>query len=269
VTTVHARSVTTNIKFAYKDHKKKLHRLLRYFQYRNDKSSAEHVRQWDEFGQRVERWHDRGLGTQHHEILENVLDLATDTLKRDVGARLLVIGPEVSLMQAIDPDRRVDVLEELTEKTLDNWFERMDLPTPEYSYVVHESQPSETRPDGRLKDEMQTEAYLHTHVVLAPTFAGVGHERELYKVYDKQVTWLHEAGRTAMQEIWEREIGMEHFAELQAELNERDIRQKDLDRQHEQAELEKLFVPAPSHEQEAAPPVSRAMDEGLEMELDE
>jgi hypothetical protein len=106
-------------------------------------------------------------------------------------------------------------------------------------------------------------------VVLAPTFAGVGHERELYKVYDKQVTWLHEAGRTAMQEIWEREISMEQFAELQAELSERDIRQKALDRQYEQAELEKLFVPAPSREPEAAPPVARAMDEGLEMELDE
>ena len=269
MTSVHARSVTTNIKFAYKDQKKKLHRLLRYFQYRNDKSSAEHVRQWDEFGQRVERWHDCGLGTQHHEILENVLDLATDTLKRDVGARLLVIGPEVSLMQAIDPDKRVDVLRELTEKTLDNWFERMDLPTPEYSYVVHESQPSETRPDGRLKDEMQTDGYLHTHVVLAPTAAGLERERELYKVYDKQVNWLHEAGRDAVQEIWEREIGVERFAELQTELGERDLRQKELDRQHEQAELEKLFVSEPLREQEAASQVSKDLDEGLEMEWGE
>jgi hypothetical protein len=269
MTSVHVRSVTTNIKFAYKDQKKKLHRLLKYFQYRNDKSSAEHVRQWDEFGQRIERWHDCGLGTQHHEILENVLDLATDSLKRDVGARLLVIGPEVSLMQAIDPDKRVNVLRELTEKTLDNWFERMDLPTPEFSYVVHESQPSETRPDGRLKDEMQTQSYLHTHVVLAPTVTGLERERELYKVYDKQVRWLHEAGRDAIQEIWEREIGVEQFAELQVELSERDLRQKELDRQHEQTELEKVFVAEPSRVQEATPPVSRAMDEGLEMEWGE
>jgi hypothetical protein len=265
----HVRSVTTNLKFTYKDQKKKLRRLLRYFQYRNDKSSAEHVRQWDEFGERVERWVDCGLGTDHQEILENVLDLATDNLKRDVGTRLLVIGPEVNLMHAIDPDKRVDVLRELTEKTIENWFERMNLPTAEFSYVIHESQASETRPDGRLKDEVQTESYLHTHVVLAPTVWGLEQEREAYKVYDKQISSLHEAGREAMTEIWERELGVERFAELQAELAERDIRQRELDRQHEESELVKLFqVETPASLREMDIPIPPpAFDEGLELDL--
>lgn len=263
----HARSVTTNVKFTYKDQKNKLRRLLRYFQYRNDKSSAEHVRQWDDFGQRVERWVDCGLGTDHQEILENVLDCATDNLKRNVGARLLVIGPEVNLMHAIDPDSRVDVLRELTEKTIDHWFERMNVPTAEFSYVVHESQPSDTRPDGRLKDEVQTGSYLHTHVVLAPTVWGLEQEREGYKIYDKQISMLHEAGREAMTEIWERELGVERFAELQAELAERDVRQRDLDRQHEQTELEKLFqVETPAILRDVAMPVP-SLDEGLEIDL--
>jgi hypothetical protein len=262
------RSVTTNLKFTYRDQKKKLRRLLRYFQYRDDKSSAEHVRQWDEFGQRVERWVDRGLGTDHQEILENVLDLATDTLRRDVGARLLVIGPEVNLMHAIDPDRRVDVLRELTEKTVDHWFERMNVPTPEFSYVVHESQPSDTRPDGRLKDEVQTESYLHTHVVIASTVWGLEQEREAYRVYDKQISMLHEAGREAMTAIWEREIGVERFAALQAELAERDLRQRELDRQQEQVELAMLFqsdLPVPVRDMEIplSPPT---LDEGLEFD---
>jgi hypothetical protein len=263
------RSVTTNLKFTYRDQKKKLRRLLRYFQYRDDKSSAEHVRQWDEFGQRVERWVDRGLGTDHQEILENVLDLATDTLRRDVGARLLVIGPEVNLMHAIDPDRRVDVLRELTEKTVDHWFERMNVPTPEFSYVVHESQPSDTRPDGRLKDEVQTESYLHTHVVIASTVWGLEQEREAYRVYDKQISMLHEAGREAMTAIWEREIGVERFAALQAELAERDLRQRELDRQQEQVELAMLFqtdLPALARDVEMplSPPT---LDESLELDL--
>lgn len=261
---IHRRSVTTNIKFAYKDQKKKLHGLLKYVQFRDDKEGASHVYQFDEFGKRLERWVDRGLGNDHQEILENVLDLATDDLKRDVGARLLVVGPEVNLMQAIEPEKRVDVLRELTEKTVENWFERMNLPTGEFSYVVHESQPSDNRPDGRLKDEGQNASYLHTHVVLAPTVWGVERERETYKVYDKQISMLHEAGRDAMEEIWERELGVERFAELQSELAERDVRQRELDRQHQQAELEKLFAIEKPLEIEMP---SLDMDTGLELDL--
>jgi hypothetical protein len=262
----HPRSVTTNLKFAYKDDKRKLGRLLRYFQYRDDKAGAEHVRQWDEFGQKVERWVDCGLGADQRDILANVLACATDHLKRNVGARLLVVAPEVSLMQAIEPERRVGVLRELTEKTVEGWFEGMDLPTPEFSYVVHEAQPSATRPDGRLKDEGQTASYLHTHVVLAPTVWGLEREREAYKVYDKQIGLLHEAGRDALTAIWERELGVERLAELQSELAERDLRQRELDRQHEQAELEKLLAEQTPVREAEMMPLPRALDEGLELD---
>jgi hypothetical protein len=226
---VHARSITTNLKFTYQEQHKKLHRLLRYFQYRDNK--VQHIPQYDRFGKHINRWVDCGLGRQHQDILNRVNRLSTDTLKRNVGSRLMVIGPEVTLMHAIPYERRVDILNELTEKTMELWFDHMNLPTPEYSYIVHESQPAQHRPDGRLKDEPQSKSYLHTHVVFAPTVQGIEHDREGYKVYDKQIHQLHEAGREALQEIWERELGVERFAELQAELNERDLRQRQLDLQ--------------------------------------
>src|SRR4051812_30372920 len=121
---MHRRAIITNVKFAYANQRKKLRGLLRYVQYRNDKDGAEHVHQFDEYGQRLERWTDRGLGHEYREILDNVLDLATTTMQRNVGARLLVIAPEVHLMEAIPEEQRADILRELTESTVENWFER-------------------------------------------------------------------------------------------------------------------------------------------------
>ncbi|MEO0565989.1 MAG: hypothetical protein AAF125_28030, partial [Chloroflexota bacterium] len=75
-------------------------------------------------------------------------------------------------------------------------------------------------------------------VVIAPTVPGLVQERESYRVYEKQIGWLHEAGRDAMEAIWERELGVERYAELQADLTERDRYQRELDTQHERLELE-------------------------------
>jgi hypothetical protein len=84
---------------------------------------------------------------------------------------------------------------------------------------------------------------------------------------DKQIGWLHEAGRSAMQEIWERELGQERFAELQAELAERDVRQRQLDREYEQAELERRLTPdtASITQEVDMPTILPTFDEGLEL----
>jgi hypothetical protein len=252
----HPRSIITNLKFTYADQRKKLGGMLKYFQYRDDKDGRTHIPQIDEQGKRVPRWVDHGLGDNHRAVLDACGELATDDLKRNVGSRLLVVGPEVGLMHAVPEERRVEVLKELTEATMELWFERMDLPTPSYAFVCHESQPGDERPDGRLKEDGHSESYLHTHVVIAPTVQGLVQERESYRVYEKQIGWLHEAGRDAMEAIWERELGVEHYAELQADLTERDNYQKELDTQHERRELETAFA------------VERRPEPVLEHELD-
>ena len=241
MTLTHPRSIVTNLKFTYADESKKLGGLLKYFQYRDDKDGHTHIPQHDEQGKRVPRWVDHGLGASHRDILNATEALTGDTLKREVGSRLLVIGPEVGLMHAIPDDRRVEVLKELTEATMELWFDRMDLPTPEYAYVCHESQPSDERPDGYTKEDGHSESYLHTHVVIAPTVPGWVHEREGYRVYEKQIGMLHEAGRDALESIWQRELGVERYAELQAELTERDRRQREWDAQRQERELHALL----------------------------
>jgi len=145
-------------------------------------------------------------------------------------------------MEAIPEDRRADVLRELTESTVENWFERMNLPTAEYAYISHESEPTDTRPDGRLKDETQlSQSYLHSHVVLAATVPGFEQEREGYKVYDRQIHTLHEAGRDAMEQIWERELGVERVAELNQELEDRTQRYLELDKAQAREEPETII----------------------------
>jgi len=271
---MHHRAIITNLKFTYAKQRKTLRTLLRYLQYRNDKTSAEHVRQFDEHGHRINRWTNQGLGETHREILDTALDLATTGLKNNVGARLLVIAPEVHLMDAIPQERRTDVLRELTEATVENWFERINLPTAEYAYVVHEAEPAETRPDGRLKDETAlSQTYLHTHVILAATVPGFETERQDYKVYERQIEALHEAGREAMAVIWQRELGLERVDELNQELEDRTQRYLALDAMHERNveslgrdtephALDKTLDPAP------LPPPQRNLDLGLGLERD-
>jgi hypothetical protein len=264
---VHRRAITTNVKFTYADQGGYLRGLTKYLQYRDDKEGRTHVPQWDEDGKRVPRWTDRGLGDSHRSILSNAGQLTTSGLKREVGARLLVVAPEVELMHAIAENRRADVLRELTESTVEGWFDKMNLATPAYAFVLHESQPSNERPDGRLKDEAQDKSYLHTHVVLAATVPGVESERQNYLVYERHIRQLHEAGREALEVIWTREIGQERLAELNADLERRDERQRELDRQQTQREAEQFFGITPEPET-AAPEISPPIDRDLGLELD-
>ena len=266
---VHPRSMITNLKFVYKNQKGKLTGLLKYFQHRDDKAGHTHIPQVGEDGKPIERWVDQGLGQHYRDILANSQALATSGMKQDVGARLMVVAPEINLMHAIDEDRRVAVLEELTETTLEGWFEKMNLPTAEFSYVAHESEPSEARPDGRTKDEGEEKSYLHTHVVLAATVPGLESERQNYRVYERHISQLHEAGREALERIWTRELGQEKFSELQAELSERDARQRELDQQHQRQEAERFFGITPER-QAAAPEITLPLpiDRDLGLEID-
>jgi hypothetical protein len=78
----------------------------------------------DEAGNPVRRWIDRGLGDNHATIANRCQRLATGGLSSNVSARTLVLSPQIEFMQAIPAARRAAVMEELTEATVDRWFEK-------------------------------------------------------------------------------------------------------------------------------------------------
>ena len=211
---MHQRSVISNIKFIYQSRKSELKRKLKYFQYRD--GADEHLEQDGS----PERWVNNGLGQSFGEIFTNCQEMATTHLQNNVAARTLVISPQVDMMQAIPEDRRMDVLHELTEATVDGWFEEMDKPTPEHSYILHRAETADERPDGQLKDRDSGVEFLHAHVIVAPTYEEVDASRQPYKVYSKQLQQLHEVARNEMERIWARELGPERVAELNQQLEE-------------------------------------------------
>ena len=211
---MHQRSVITNVKFVYQSRKSELRGKLKYFQYRN--GADEHLEQDGS----PERWVNNGLGQSFGEIFANCQEMATTHMQNNVAARTLVFSPQVDMMQAIPEDRRLDVLHELTEATVDGWFEEMDKPTPEHSYILHRAETADERPDGQLKDRDSGMEFLHAHVIVAPTSEEIDGSRQPYKVYSKQLKQLHEVARNEMERIWTRELGPERVAELNQQLEE-------------------------------------------------
>lgn len=197
------------------------------FQYRDDRHT--HVAQR---GRR--RWVDRGLGSRYGEIYDRCQSLATTHLNKNVAARTLVISPEILFMQALPAERRVAVLAELTESAVDRWFETLDLPTAEHSYVIHRGESKHERPDGTIKDMPAGGEFLHSHVVLAATVPGLQQEREPYWVGKQQIPLLHEVARLEMERIWTRELGHERVLELNAELEAKTQQLEQLDQERTQ-----------------------------------
>ncbi len=237
---LHKRAVIANAKFIYKADQEQLTGKLKYFQYRDDKQT--HVLQRGE-GERS--WIDRGLGDTYSEIAQTATALATVGLAKDVAARTLVIAPQMDFMAAIPEDDREKTLAELTETTIEQWFAQANLPTPQYSFVIHQGDVAENRVDGQDKDLQRSEAYYHSHVVLAATIPGLEHEREGYKVYSDEgrvpktpginavtLTGLHESARENMALIWERELGRERVQSLNQDLEQltQALEQKDIER---------------------------------------
>lgn len=221
------RSVISNLKFIYKKEGDHLKGKLKYFQHRDDRDT--HIQQRDENGEPVRRWEDRGLGDNYNSIAQSCANLATTGLKNDVGARTLVLSPQVEFMAAIPPDMRMAVMAELTDATVERWFEEMRLPQAEYAFVVHKGEVKTDRPEGI---EQETKEFVHSHVVLAATTPGFSQDRENYKVYKEQLDELHRVSNEEMERIWTRELGVERVQELNQELEQltADLKQADLDR---------------------------------------
>jgi hypothetical protein len=190
------------------------------------------------------------LGKSYGEINSKCHLLATHDLQKNIAARTLVISPEIDFMQAIPESRRVAVLAELTESTMEHWFESMNLPAVEHSYVVHRGQSLDTLPDGSPKDLGGKQEFLHSHVVMAATVPGFEQDRKRYYLGKKQLPLLHEAARSEMGRIWTRELGAERLQELNAELGLKAQRLTELKQAREQAKLQEQ-MPDPQTIQQA------------------
>jgi hypothetical protein len=261
-----SRSIITNAKFTYSSKAKNFKGGLKYLQYRDQ--ANKHLPQIDPDGNKIQRWVDLGLGSDHSEILDKLDKLqTTDALdsRKNLLARTIVLSPAVSFMQAIPDEQKIEIMEELTEATMSKWFDKMDMPRPEYSYVTHIAETADKRPDGIEKDAEGNQPFLHSHVVLAPTVLGETDGRASYWVYDKDLNKLHEAGREAVEQIWTRELGPEKVEELNRELEEMTRLHQQLDKERELPREQEPDLEAVFKELNNNPNLQRLQQRNLEL----
>ena len=178
--------------FAYKGPKRRgrgtghqgLRATLKYLQYRDNRDR--HVEQEDE----TERWVDHGLGNHYRAIFERCDDLQS----KHVLAWMWVISPAPDLMALIPDDQRRDLVCDLTERIVEDYYTSRGFDVSEYSYVLHDRL---TDPD----DGEEPLQHLHTHVVLPGTAPLPGVDRQA--VYNNK-----ERGHDALF----REIASRHFS---------------------------------------------------------
>src|SRR5258708_26760613 len=104
---------------------------LRYFQYRNDKSDhVPHPRGKARPG----RWRDRGLGSNYGAILKSCQALQS----KDVLAWTWVVSPAPDLMALVPEAERRGLVQELTEKGVNDYYEARGVDVPAYSYLLHD-----------------------------------------------------------------------------------------------------------------------------------
>ena len=230
---LHTRAMIANQKFIYKKEGNHLKGKLKYFQHRDDRNT--HIQQLDENGDPIRRWIDKGLGSSYNSIAKRCEELATSGLTNDVGARTLVLSPQVEFMAALPTERRAAVMVELTEATVESWFEAMNLPQTEYAFVVHRGDVKNDRPEGI---EQENREFVHSHVVLAATVPGLIEERDNYKVYKEQLEDLHRVSSEEMERIWTRELGAERVQALNQELEDLTERLQQRDQERELQALE-------------------------------
>ena len=169
--------------------------LLKYLTYRD--SRDDYVPQKN--GR--ERWVDHGLGGSVAEIAENCGDLQSD----HVLMFSLVINPNPDLIAMVDRKQRERFVRELTEQTVENFFDARGIDTGvEYSYVTHHRMTDDPQSPGQHNP--------HTHVVLPGTYYddGLGGRMPLYFSKNKSVdhiALLHQLTEVQMSEQMERYVG--------------------------------------------------------------
>ncbi|MCU0465724.1 MAG: hypothetical protein MUF38_14300 [Anaerolineae bacterium] len=151
------------------------------------------------------RWTDCGLGSGWREVYDRAGKLSGPY----VLAHHLVIAPAPDLMELVPEELRQELVREVTERTIESWFEARGLNIPEYSFVTHDR---DTDDDYGLQN-------LHTHVFVAGTVENSIGERESHRVQRQQVCTdrgglnrednLHHIARQEFEYLLDRTIGPE------------------------------------------------------------
>lgn len=151
----------------------------------------------------MERWIDYGMGRSVKEIAQRCNDLRSD----HVLSFSLVINPNPQLVAMIPNDQRERFVKELTERTVDDFFEARGQDTGcEYSYVLHHRDSDDLQAPGMHNP--------HTHVVLPGTIWSEEHGERipLYFSRNKKVNhieMLHEMAEQNIADMLERYVGLD------------------------------------------------------------
>lgn len=182
------------VDFAYKGPKRKgrgtghkgLRSTLKYLQFRDNRT--EHLAQVQD----DERWRNLGLGTHYREIFENCDHLQS----KHVLAWTWVVSPAPDLMALVPEEKRAQLVCDLTERVVEDYYTERGFDLPEYSYVLHD------RLTTPKEDDEEPVQHLHTHVVLPGTAPSVA---ERLPVYNNK-----ERGH----DVLFRQVASRHFAEM-------------------------------------------------------
>jgi hypothetical protein len=171
--------------------------LLRYLTYRDSRDG--HIKQ---VGGR-ERWVDHGLGSTVGEIA----DTCEQYRSEHVLAFTLVVNPNPDLIAMVPEKRRARFVRELTETTLDRFFEARGIEGGiEHSFVLHHRESEDPQAPGLHNP--------HTHLMLPGTYfdEDLGERVPLFFSRNKQVNhieMLHDVTEQTMREHMERYVGPE------------------------------------------------------------
>lgn len=182
------------VDFAYKGPYRKgrgtghqgLRSTLKYLQYRDNRT--DHLSQMQD----NERWRDLGMGAHYREIFENCDHLQS----KHVLAWTWVVSPAPDLIALVPEEKRPQLLCDLTERIVEDYYTERGFELPEYSYVLHDRL-TDTKEEG--EEPMQ---HLHTHVVLPGTVSSIA---ERLPVYNNK-----ERGHDALF----RQVASQHFADM-------------------------------------------------------
>lgn len=182
------------VDFAYKGPYRKgrgtghqgLRSTLKYLQYRDNRT--DHLPQMQD----NERWRDLGMGQHYREIFENCDHLQS----KHVLAWTWVVSPAPDLMALVPEEKRPQLLCDLTERIVEDYYTERGFELPEYSYVLHDRL-TDAKEEG--EEPMQ---HLHTHVVLPGTVSSIA---ERLPVYNNK-----ERGHDALF----RQVASRHFADM-------------------------------------------------------
>ncbi len=179
------------------DDTKRAKGLLRYLTYRDSRDG--HIRQ---VGGR-ERWVDHGLGSTVGEIA----DTCEQYCSEHVLAFTLVFNVNPDLIVMVPEKRRARFVRELTETTLDRFFEARGIEGGiEHSYVLHHRESEDPQAPGLHNP--------HTHIILPGTYfdEDLGERVPLFFSRNKQVNhieMLHDMTEQTMREHMDRYVGPE------------------------------------------------------------